>query len=65
MISTPASSQRRIWSIVALASLVKVLVIVCTAIGASPPMGTEPTMIWREERRAISRQGRMEDMGGI
>ena len=47
MISTPASSQRRIWSIVATASLVGVLVMVCTVIGASPPTGTLPTMIWR------------------
>src|SRR3546814_17301341 len=35
--SAPASSQRRIWSIVATASLVGVLVIVCTLIGAPPP----------------------------
>ena len=45
MMSTPASSQRRIWSIVALASEVSVLVIVCTVIGASPPTATLPTMI--------------------
>ena len=38
--SAPASSQRRIWSIVAFASSVGVLVIVCTLIGASPPTGT-------------------------
>ena len=63
MISTPASSQRRIWSIVALASEVSVLVMVCTEIGALPPTGTLPTMIWRDWRRAISRQGRIEDMG--
>ena len=62
MMSTPASSQRRIWSIVAFASAVGVLVIVCTVIGASPPTGTLPTMIWRDLRRTISRQGRMEDM---
>ena len=37
MMSTPASSQRRIWSIVALASAVGVLVIVWTVTGASPP----------------------------
>ena len=60
MMSTPASSQRRIWSIVAPASEVGVLVIVCTVIGASPPTGTLPTMIWRLWRRAISRHGRMD-----
>jgi hypothetical protein len=38
---------------------------VCTVIGASPPTGTFPTMIWRDLRRSIVRQGRMEDMGGI
>src|SRR5438309_10088014 len=62
MISAPASSQRRIWSIVALASSVGVLVMVWTVIGASPPTGTEPTMICRDLRRSISRQGRMEDI---
>ena len=62
MMSTPASSQRRIWSIVAFASLVGVLVIVWTVTGASPPTGTLPTMIWRLWRRVISRQGRT-DMG--
>jgi hypothetical protein len=36
------------------------LVIVCTVTGASPPTGTLPTMIWREGRRAISRQGRTD-----
>jgi hypothetical protein len=56
--SAPASSQRRIWSIVATGSLVSVLVIVCTLIGAPPPTGTAPTMIWRLFRRAMSRQGR-------
>jgi len=65
MMSAPASSQRRIWSIVALASLVRVLVMVCTVIGAPPPTGTLPTMICREVRRAISRQGRSEDMTAI
>ena len=57
MMSTPASSQRRIWSIVALASEVGVLVMVWTVTGASPPTGTLPTMIWRDLRRAMSRQG--------
>ena len=60
MMSTPASSQRRIWSIVARASSVGVLVMVCTVTGASPPTGTLPTMICRDGRRAISRQGRMD-----
>src|SRR3954462_5349183 len=64
MMSTPASSQRRIWSIVAPASDVGVLVMVWTLIGASPPTGTEPTMIWRDLRRSISRHGRIEDMAG-
>ena len=63
--SAPASSQRRIWFSVATGSLVSVLVMVWTVIGASPPTGTLPTMIWRDWRRAISRQGLMEDMGAI
>src|SRR4030095_14261443 len=62
MMSTPASSHRRIWSIVALASPVGVLVIVWTVTGAPPPTATLPTMIWREGRRSISRQG-LTDMG--
>ena len=65
MMSAPASSQRRIWSIVARASEVSVLVMVCTVIGASPPTGTDPTMICRLLRRAISRQGLIEDMAAI
>jgi hypothetical protein len=60
MMSTPTSSQRRIWSIVALASEVGVLVMVWTVMGASPPTGTLPTMICRDLRRSISRQGRMD-----
>src|SRR5512139_3184107 len=64
MMSAPASSQRRIWSIVALASEVGVLVIVWTVTGASPPTATLPTMIWRDWRRWISRHGRIEDMDG-
>src|SRR5947208_923447 len=51
--SAPASSQRRIWSIVAFASSVGVLVMVWTLIGASPPTGTEPTMICRDVRRIM------------
>jgi hypothetical protein len=46
---------------VARTSSVGVLVIVCTLIGASPPTGTEPTMIWRDWRRAIVRHGRIEE----
>ena len=42
--SAPASSSSRIWSMVAAASAVRVLVIDCTVIGASPPTGTVPTM---------------------
>src|SRR3954453_16253203 len=63
--SAPASSQRRIWSIVAAASSVGVFVIVWTLIGASPPTGTEPIMICRDLRRSISRQGRMDMCGNI
>src|SRR4051812_48482527 len=57
MMSTPTSSQRLIWSIVALASEVGVLVMVWTVTGASPPTGTLPTMICRDLRRTMSRQG--------
>ena len=64
MMSAPASSQRRIWSIVAFASEVGVLVMVWTVTGASPPTGTLPTMIWRDWRRSMSRHGRM-DIGPI
>ena len=53
--STPASSQRRIWSIVAAASAVSVFVMVWTVIGESPPTGTEPTMMRRDLRRTMSR----------
>ncbi|NJM85386.1 MAG: hypothetical protein HC839_04330 [Leptolyngbyaceae cyanobacterium RM2_2_21] len=41
------SVQRRIWSMVPATSVVSVLVIVCTEIGASPPTSTRPTRIWR------------------
>ena len=41
--SAPASATLRIWSIVAWRLAVSVLVIVCTATGAPPPMGTLPT----------------------
>jgi hypothetical protein len=39
-------------------SLVTVLVIDCTVIGASPPTGTLPTWIVRQARRWMSRYGR-------
>ena len=47
--SAPASATVRIWSIVARRSAVSVLVIVWTATGAPPPIGTPPTWIWRSE----------------
>src|SRR5438046_2079701 len=43
-ISQPASFSSWIWRSVALTSRVSVLVIVCTAIGAAPPMTTPPTL---------------------
>src|ERR1700733_10277405 len=47
--SAPASATVLIWSIVAVTFEVSVFVIVCTATGAPPPIGTPPTMIWRSE----------------
>src|ERR1700728_294702 len=47
--SAPASATVLIWSIVAVTLEVSVFVIVCTATGAPPPIGTPPTMIWRSE----------------
>jgi len=41
--SAPATSRARICSMVALTSVVGVLVMDCTVIGASPPTGTVPT----------------------
>jgi hypothetical protein len=38
------------------------LVIVWTVTGASPPTATLPTMICRDLRRSIVRQGLMEDI---
>src|SRR3990167_4906398 len=52
-ISAPASCRRRTWATVAATSLVSVLVMLCTAMGASPPTGTEPTQILRVRRRLI------------
>ena len=57
--SAPASAARCTCSMVALTSVVTVLVMVWTEIGASPPTGTFPTMIWRDLRRSMLRQGRM------
>src|SRR5476651_1422899 len=51
--STPAASRRLIWATVAATSLVSLLVMLCTAMGASPPTGTEPTQILRDTRRLI------------
>ncbi len=52
--SAPASATRRIWAIVACRSAVSVLVIVCTATGAPPPIGTPPTWICRFEAMRLS-----------
>ena len=59
-ISAPASSNWRIWSIVAAASAVRVLVMDWTVIGASPPTSTDPTRILRLVRRWIARHGRTD-----
>ena len=56
--STPAASARRICATVAATSVVRVLVMVWTVIGASPPTGTRPTWIWRDLRRVICWYGR-------
>src|SRR5215207_2189463 len=67
--SAPASATLRICSIVAVRLAVSVLVIVCTATGAPPPIGTPPTKICRLE--AIyeaypgSWAGRLADVVGI
>src|ERR1700761_1172549 len=57
-ISAPAAAAAWTCSMVAAALLVKVLVMVCTEIGASPPTSTLPTLICRLLRRWISRYGR-------
>src|ERR1700674_2441758 len=56
--SAPARSSACTCSTVALTSLVTVLVIDWTVIGASPPTGTPPTWIVRQARRWMSRYGR-------
>src|ERR1700681_1926154 len=50
-ISQPASFSSWIWRSVALTSRVSVLVIVCTAIGAAPPITTPPTLTGIDLRR--------------
>ena len=52
--SAPASATRRICAIVAVRSAVSVLVIVWTATGAPPPIGTVPTMTCRSEDMLVS-----------
>jgi hypothetical protein len=47
--SAPASATLRICSIVAARFAVSVLVMVWTATGAPPPIGTSLTQIWRFE----------------
>ena len=53
IISAPASTQRWICATVAATSQVSVLVILCTLIGASPPIATLPTCIFLVGRRWI------------
>jgi hypothetical protein len=53
--SAPAATAAWICATVAATSDVNVFVMVCTVIGASPPTGTLPTMIWRHLRRWIWR----------
>src|SRR5712692_11424320 len=50
-ISQPTSLSSWIWRSVALTSRVSVLVIVCTAIGAAPPITTPPTFTGIDLRR--------------
>src|SRR2546427_163632 len=50
-ISQPASFNSWIWRSVALTSRVSVLVMVCTAMGAAPPMTPPPTLTGSELRR--------------
>jgi hypothetical protein len=50
-ISAPAIAKALICAAVAATSLVGVLVIDCTVIGASPPTSTPPTLILRLRRR--------------
>src|SRR6202158_1289706 len=50
-ISQPASLSSWIWRKVAFTSRVSVLVMVCTAMGAAPPMTTPPTLTGIDLRR--------------
>src|SRR5215203_4585044 len=49
--SQPVAVSSAICCSVALMSAVRVVVIDCTVIGASPPTSTDPTLIWRLLRR--------------
>src|SRR6476646_354707 len=55
--SAPASATLRIWSMVAVRLAVSVFVIVWTATGAPPPIGTPPTNIWRFDAICIRVRG--------
>ena len=57
-ITAPASAAAVICLTVALTSVVSVLVMVWTEIGASPPIATLPTIICRDFRLSIVRHGR-------
>src|SRR4051794_24545731 len=64
--SAPASADARIWRMVASKSAVSVFVMVWTATGAPPPIGTPPTHIWRLEamlRGYPSSAGRFRALG--
>src|SRR5262249_22736411 len=61
--SAPASATVRICSIVAARLAVSVLVIVCTATGAPPPIGTPPTNICRFEAMRQAYRGGVADPG--
>src|SRR4029450_5133016 len=64
--SQPVAVSSAICCSVALMSAVRVVVIDCTLIGASPPTATLPTLIWRLLRRGASvgggRGGRPKSM---
>ena len=47
-ISQPAATRRSTWARVASTSCVLVVVMDWTTTGAPPPIGTPPTLIWRE-----------------
>src|SRR5262249_29932218 len=58
--SQPEAVSSAICCSVVLTSAVSVVVMDWTEIGASPPTATEPTLIWRDVRRAASTGGGME-----